>query len=669
MLFLKRPVSLVLLVFVIAACNTIPFLNTPAPAATLPPSETWTPWPTSTPTLTPTPSPTRRSPYPAGVGTPVRDVGFVAISAENLPNLRRVLLRVDQSQLAVAVSADQQKILAAATSGLFLFNRNGEQLAAWANLLLYGEKCSACLAVNSDASRFAILTRNEKEWLIAVYDVNGSDLTPAREISLGNSLPPLSALGQVALSPDGKLLAYNTVESANTQVIDLQTGDSVFTYKRNDANALYFSPGGSLFALRRGQELLTWEVSSWKALTNLLLPNESTPFTFSYDGKRLAVALSSKIRIHTVGRFPIEREIRVAPEYIDDRAWMLAFEPDGSLRGQGWEPPRRAAPATFTLARWNVETGEALSLETKSAETQQPLEHFWGFSLPQIAGTQLVASGPYSGFRFTALDTLLVNLPHAACWLGMSTGQVDCLTDEKAIVHGQDATVVYLEYPEETPILVKNRNGTNVFSTGPYPVLWVGRYGDVALVDIKGITTDLYIKNNPQPVQSVPGVFRSVSESGQWMVFNTREKNGTYYMTMVEKATQNVRFQKRDATFFDPLVITPTHTIYFLSRDRRAGHVVLNMILPGGDLVTEVTRFPLEAEPRVMAYMEPAPTEPGIFAIGFQDGRVLLVSSNSLKTAMFQALYSPITHISFSPDARYLGVAGERGFAVYAMLP
>lgn len=603
------------------------------------------------------------SSYPVGLGTPVPDLGFVPIYAESLPQLRQVLQRLDQSQLAAAISGDQRKIFFAATTGLFAYDRRGQLLAHWPQVLLYGENCAGCLAVNRNASRLAILTHTALEWVVAVYDVNGPALTPLREIPLGTSLSLIDSPGLVALSPNGNLLAYRSADPKGVVVMDLEKGDLLFKYKNEDADALLFSPSGSSFLLRRDRELLHWDISRWGEPAILLLPREDTPFAISPNDQFLALALSSEIRVHELQKFSLLRKISIAPSYVDDRTWLLAFNDDGTLRGLGFEPSRMAAPPYQTAAVWNVENGQTISAKAKPAENPDPFSAFWGTAFPETSGLGGVAAGPYNNFRFTDLDTLLINPLHAACWLKISTGQVECKNDDTALVYGSEISA-YRQFQEENPIQFKNWNGSPVFSTRTSPIVWVSRTMDIALTNAAGSATDLYLKNNPDPVLSVPGVLKSASENARAVVFSTRVKDGTQLLAVVEKSSYKMLFQKRSAAYLEPVVMTPSQTIYFLSHDRRTGVVTIQMILPGTQDVLEMTHFPLDAVPSTLAY-----AESGILAIGFDDGRVVLVTMHSLKTATFQAIYAPIEHLTFSPDGRYLGVAGRHGFSLFAMLP
>ena len=296
-----------------SACGPIPFLDSPtptvapvspsgedttaAPGLTETPSPTSTPIPTDTetPTLTATPTitatitpvPTRKSPYPVGLGTLLPDLGFPEIGVETLGKLKPVFRIINQDLWHSAASRDGKQLFAATSNGLVVYDRQGKELAYWPSIILYNLPCGSCLSVNRDGSRFALVTRKDGVWEAQVYNVDGEKAALLFEQPIDAAFHGAANEVRVALSPDGLLLAYGG--DGDTLVIDLGSLKQVFSYPRK-TDALVFTPDGVSFAIRRGREMLFWKTATWKNPANLLLPAEDTPYAFSPDGKYLAVA-------------------------------------------------------------------------------------------------------------------------------------------------------------------------------------------------------------------------------------------------------------------------------------------------------------------------------------------------------------------------------------------
>ena len=148
------------------------------------------------------------------------------------------------------------------------------------------------------------------------------------------------------------------------------------------------------------------------------------------------------------------------------------------------------------------------------------------------------------------------------------------------------------------------------------------------------------------------------------IVITTLEKENTFYLTVIDKATGNTIFQKKDNFLYKPLLMAADGTIYYLQRDLDKNKTIINMIDPKTNDTRELTRLSLPAEPRFMTL-----SSTGLFAIGQKDGSILIMTLDGTQTSSFQAATSPIDGISFNPSGKLLAVASEEGVRIFAVLP
>lgn len=213
--------------------TSVPF----TPTQTLTSTITRTPRPSETPTMTltqrstPTPvtfTPTATSPYPVGPQTPLPDGGFVEIATENVAQLKPVFSIVRQEVWQSAASRDGTKLFVATNNGIFVYDRQGQQLAHWPSLILHNQPCASCISVNGDGTRFAITTHREGQWFAQVYNVHDDQASLLLEKPIEAPVRGLINEVRVAISSGGALLAYGAADK-DTTVIDMNNSQVLLT--------------------------------------------------------------------------------------------------------------------------------------------------------------------------------------------------------------------------------------------------------------------------------------------------------------------------------------------------------------------------------------------------------------------------------------------------------
>jgi WD40 repeat protein len=153
-------------------------------------------------------------------------------------------------------------------------------------------------------------------------------------------------LHAVAISPDGKTLAFGGIDKA-VQVVDLATGkqrneltcDDQRGPRENFLYALAFSPDGKALAgAKRNGTVFVWDVATGAARRLLANPDEQTAqLAFSPDGALLATAgrdqggAAVRLWEAATGRLLFTARPPAAA------AWCVAFSPDGKTLAAGLE--------------------------------------------------------------------------------------------------------------------------------------------------------------------------------------------------------------------------------------------------------------------------------------------------------------------------------------------
>src|SRR5258706_6460354 len=637
--------------------------ETASPTSTPIPTHTETPTVTSTPTVTATitPFPTRKSPYPVGPGTPLPDLGFPEIGVETLDKLKPVFRIIDQDIWQSAASRDGKELFAATSNGLAVYDRQGKQVAYWPDIIAYDLPCGSCLSVNRDGSRFVLATRKDGGWEAQVYNVDGEDAALLFQQPIDAAFQGAANEVRIALSPEGLLLAYGGGDG-DTVVIDLSSLKQVFSYQ-GKTDALVFTPDGVSFAVRRGREMLFWKTAAWKNPANLLLPADDTPYAFSPDGKFVAIAVFAKVRVYKLDTLAPSREITVLPTSALNRVSQLTFVAEKNLRGYGVRWDGSHTKATVDMAEWDMEPGKTLKMETTETDSPDALSALWGAAIPATSARGDVEIGQYKRFTFVTQDSFLVAGIHTACWLKLSTGEKTCFNDPKNNVLASD-TGAYREILQDHNTLLQNWNGGNVFDVRLSRLMAVNKNADYIIINVDNATTDVYFKAKRSPGESVPGILRAFAEYGNQMAI-AAGKAGMVYVLLVDRDSMDTLYRKHDRLFLKPMAIDNKSSVYLLQREPDRPEGTLEVIAAPDYKLADVGRLSMSAEPQVMAVAAAT----GVFAFGLQDGSVLVVSPDGQQSAAFQAAYSPVGGLAFTPDGRYLAVGSTEGIKIFALLP
>lgn len=642
--------------------------GTPTPTATItptiPPPPTEIPTETLTPTITRTPSltPTPRVYVPAAAGTQVIDMGFPPIALESVPQLTPVWQAM-RSEIRQAVpSGDQQKLFISTSSGLFVFDQSGAQLAYWRDIFTHAIPCKNCLTVNQDGTLFAALTRNAGYWEAQVYEVQDTKWKTLRlNIPLEASYQGQENEGLVILSPDGRFLAY-AVGDSTLRIFNLQNGRQVLSSEK-PLRDLQFSANNARCAIRDGRSLLIYDTQTWEKPVSLLLPANNTPFALSPEAQSLAIAFGNRLRIYSVEGFKIIREVTQP----DGRAreWELSFVNESTLQGVSVSWNATQTQATVITAEWDIQSGQNLRFETMETDSRTLLPPSWEQEPALEDSTNGLGLGEYNGFRYISNEMLLVSTPNAVCWVKIFTGEQNCFADAENRMFSSD-TIAFKEIVGGNRTLLQSWRGETILDVfGDYRVKAVDQSGSWILIDVRGAAADLYGKGRPRASESVGGAFQAFTETRALFAYITQQRSRTFVITVFDKATGKTLAQEKDAFLLKPLLLNRQGALLLLKRDLDKGLTIVQVMEPPGYNIREVKRLSFQAEIMTMTYS----TKEDLLAFALSDGSVVVYSPDFELRETFQAFDSPVMALAFSPDDRFLAAASREGIQVFAVRP
>lgn len=279
---------------------------TPAPTATTAP--TATPTATVEPTATPTPTQTLIS-LPVTNGTPVPDLPYEVITAENVHRLREVA-RYGYPRLLdetpYRLTADGKTIVVGTTAGIEFYDARTQAKNG-------GFEVEFLRAFDMSPDGRFILTRAGDT--LTVWRQDGQKV---REFAL--EAGDAWALNAVAISPDGTLLAVQrprgqVVEPDRVDVYRVEDGSLVDTVRGMGAQ---FSPDGKYLAAVFDGSLRLYPVAELGTGWEKRLPRETLPWcgggetcglTFSPDGTLDAVVRAGRVDVYQVETRKLVRQV------------------------------------------------------------------------------------------------------------------------------------------------------------------------------------------------------------------------------------------------------------------------------------------------------------------------------------------------------------------------
>jgi WD40 repeat protein len=189
-------------------------------------------------------------------------------------------------------------------------------------------------------TELAILTQNRE---VRLWDL---ELEPT-----GQALMPIwfgDDIYDFDLSPDGKTLATLSFDEP-VQLWDIST--SVGIPSLRDINTFAFSPDGKTIATMGGygSTLTLRNTRTLQPIWELDMHWEDQCFTFSPDGKLLAVCALNQVRVLDVARGEEQKRF----EWKGEKFNSIAFSPDGSVLATG--------ESRGTLRVWDFDTGKELT--------------------------------------------------------------------------------------------------------------------------------------------------------------------------------------------------------------------------------------------------------------------------------------------------------------------
>jgi WD40 repeat protein len=198
--------------------------------------------------------------------------------------------------------------------------------------------------------------------------VSGKELFQLTE----HKLEPPYYINSVAFSPDGKILVSGSLDHMAI-LWDPATGKRLSALSRNKDDGIWFvnflavafSPSGDLLASgHHGGEVRLWNVASRTHLT-VLRPGGGRVFgvAFSPDGKTLAAANSERpgrpeVYLWDVAQVVASKDPALPPHSVlkhDSHVGRMAFTPDGQTLA--------AVDANKRVTLWDVASGQKLLLD------------------------------------------------------------------------------------------------------------------------------------------------------------------------------------------------------------------------------------------------------------------------------------------------------------------
>lgn len=332
---------------------------TPTASATVTPTATPTATATASPTPTPTATPTVIS-LPVRNGTPVPDLPYEVITAENILRLREVA-RYGYPRLLEGhpyrLTADGRTIVVGTTAGIEFYDAGTQRKTG-----SFEVDFLRSFDVTPDG-RFVLTLAGEN---LTIFTAEGKKVREFN-VETGGAM----ALNAVALSPDGSLLA---VQRPRGQMV---VADRVDVYRVSDGSLLdtvrgtraVFSPDGKYLATAFDGSIRLYPAGELGQDWEKRLPKQSLPWcgggdtcglTFSPDGTLAAVVSKARVDVYQV---ETRRLVRQVSGWSGDNLPSVLFSPDGGQvmikimpiwQGMKIRTPARVIVVEINSGQWLV---------------------------------------------------------------------------------------------------------------------------------------------------------------------------------------------------------------------------------------------------------------------------------------------------------------------------
>ena len=260
---MKKIPILIIVLFLISGCNVSPQVTPQVTQSPMPPTATLTASPTNTITPTITPTATATLSYPLQNNTPIPPVQLPVINAENVSELTVVARYGEPKYLGCQrlTAGEYPAVIAKSTGFQFI---DSDQKKVVMNIQ------TSLLTPYTFNGRFTGVASSEDGSLLVGRNVlNEIEIwTDDNELVWKYPLQEWHFDLPVSLSPDGKLIAIQMIDSYNTpyvKVIDWASDTVVFQTDAYDLSKAAFSPDGKFMIVdTNGMGIQFYSTSDWK---------------------------------------------------------------------------------------------------------------------------------------------------------------------------------------------------------------------------------------------------------------------------------------------------------------------------------------------------------------------------------------------------------------------
>jgi WD40 repeat protein len=633
----------------------------PTATATATPAPTATAAPTATPTATPTPTPTLIT-LPVRNGTPVPDLPYEVITAENVHRLREVARYgyprlLDQNPYRL--TADGKTIVVGTTAGIEFYDARTQAKNG-------GFEVDFLRAFDMSPDGRFILTRAGDT--LTVWRQDGQKV---REFAL--EAGDAWALNAVALSPDGSLLAVQRKKT------DWQEPDKLDVYRVEDGSLVdtvrgmgaQFSPDGKYLATVFDASVRLYPVAElgqgWeKRLPRQTLPwcsgGETCGLVFSPDGTLAAVVRAGRVDVYQVETRQLVRQVS-GWEVLDTYTLpSVQFTPQGGQLLITTQPLYNSQGEVQAKAKTilvNVASGEWVV-------NQDAPE---GFAYPDgqtVRGFQWQAEGEMPKFYY--LDTFL-SVDNEGNVL-VSDSKIKCLNSICARLEKNEVLVIdnnglsFAEVTRSDKNIIVNRNSSIIQIREDENLDEIQVAGNVVIANYhKGRTTWTIVYTRDKKYQISDWVMNWFVSDGM-LVINTFQ-SGVILLDTVNWSVNRLNLVENVVQFWDETITVPN---IFGANSPSINLISLKKSVPSIQIPVEEWKM---SRSGWIVHSAAFSKAGNILMVENGNGGVYAINVVSNKQVFSKELYSQeISSMAFSPNGQFFATYGNDGFIrVWAVVP